>query len=105
MRRCRLNGSDGQHCEDRSGVDPVKRCAAFFVSPVSPDPETRIGTAARALGVDRPCTGVMLTPTPIPNRTHAPSSLQNIRLRSDLANPFTSRCNQRSHWARYLRAG
>jgi hypothetical protein len=34
MGRCRLNGSDAQHCEDRSGVDPVKRCAAFFVSPV-----------------------------------------------------------------------
>ena len=33
MRRCGLNGSDAQHCEDRSGVDPVKRCAATFVSP------------------------------------------------------------------------
>jgi hypothetical protein len=32
MGRCRLNGSDAPHCEDRSGVDPVKRCAAFFVS-------------------------------------------------------------------------
>ena len=27
----------------------ANRCAAFFVSTVSPDPETRIGTAARAL--------------------------------------------------------
>jgi hypothetical protein len=35
-----LNGSDAQHCEDRSGVDPVKRCTALFVSPVSPDSET-----------------------------------------------------------------
>jgi hypothetical protein len=35
MRRCRLNGSDAQHCEDRSGVDPSS--AAFFVSPVSPE--------------------------------------------------------------------
>jgi hypothetical protein len=30
MGRCGLNGSDAQHCEDRSGVDPVKRCAVFF---------------------------------------------------------------------------
>jgi len=32
MGRCGLNGSDAQHCEDRSGVRSVKRCAAFFVS-------------------------------------------------------------------------
>ena len=29
MGRCGLNGSDAQHCEN-SGVDPAKRCAAFY---------------------------------------------------------------------------
>src|SRR4051812_31849118 len=47
MRRCRLNGSDAPHCEDRSGVDPVKRCTAFFVSPVDASvPVERVGRAA-----------------------------------------------------------
>src|SRR5215471_7344216 len=48
MRRCRLNGSDGQQGEDRSGVDPVKALRRFLRFTVAPDFEIRIGTAACA---------------------------------------------------------
>ena len=54
MGRCRLNGSDGQQGEDRSGVDPVMRCAAFFVSPVSLGRRNEIAAAVWAPGVDVP---------------------------------------------------
>jgi hypothetical protein len=54
MGRCGLKGSDGQQGEDRSSVDPENRWRRFLRFTVSPDSETRIGTAA-APGVDRSC--------------------------------------------------
>jgi hypothetical protein len=49
MRRCRLNGSDAQHCEDRSGVDPENRWRRFLRFTVSPDSETAALQCGRAV--------------------------------------------------------
>lgn len=50
-------GTDGSGWVERSDGQRLlaeNRCAAFFVSPVSPDSETRIAAAAWAPGVGRP---------------------------------------------------
>ena len=63
MRRFGLNGSDGQHRRRSFSVDPVKPCAALFVSPVS-NSETRIGGCS---------VGARDMPTPTPTWTGPPS--------------------------------
>ena len=111
MGRCGLNGSDGQQGEDRSGVDPVKRGAAFCVSQVAPDSETRIGAAVWVPGVDvprftRPGRGRGRPVVPVtggrtwtqvraPNRTHAsqPALLQKCpQLAAAAEHPSQLRC-------------
>ena len=64
MGRCGLNGSDAQHSSNffsrfaaklqSPHLQIVKRCAAFFVSPVARDFEIRIGTAVWVSGTCRP---------------------------------------------------
>jgi hypothetical protein len=99
MVRYGLNGSDGQQGEDRSGVDPENRWRRFLRFTVSPDSENAALQCGRRSTVHRS----MLTPTPTwtgpwdhdsrprcgATNTHAPSSLQNIRLSSDAGNPLS----------------
>jgi len=85
MVRCGLNGPDAQHCEDRSGVHPVKRCAAFFFSPVSSERRNEIGAAVCAPGVDVPLSPARIMLTPLKSARSC-RQLQNIRLSADAAN-------------------
>jgi hypothetical protein len=88
------------------------RCAAFSFSPVSSERRNEIATAA-APGVDRSCHRFTCSDNADPhpyldrppgsrvkrrksNRTHAPSSLQNIRLSSYAANPLSRSRNWRA---------
>jgi hypothetical protein len=83
-----------------SARSPKTVGAAFFVSTVSPDSETRIGTAA-APGVDRSChrftRRIMLTPTPTwtsPWATIAPDQRAKSHTRTFIAaeHPSQFRC-------------
>ena len=57
MRRCRLNGSDAQHCEDRSAVRSRKalcgflrgRCFRGALAPVGPVPRGELDIGTRPL--------------------------------------------------------
>src|SRR6266536_4629076 len=103
MGRCRLNGSDGQH-RRRSFQASIPKALRRFIR------FTRVktlkpGSAAALWAPDVGPPRETLTPTPtwtgppshshgaqllqsFSNRTHAPSSLQNIRLSSAAANRF-----------------
>ena len=70
MGRYGLNGSDAQHCEDRSGVIP-KALRRFVRFTLAPDFEIRIGTAVWAPDVGPP--RETLTPTPTWTGTPSPS--------------------------------
>jgi hypothetical protein len=116
MGRCGLNGSDGQQGEDRSGVDPVKRCAAFFVSPMSPDSETAALQCGRPVSTVPPFTRPDTWTRPPVSRVEwdgcriaivpaAADSCKNIRLSADAANPLNRSRNWRADGDGWVGAG
>src|ERR1700746_2995353 len=114
MRRCGLNGSDGQQGEDRSGVDPVKalrrllrfRChrtlkpGSALQRRRAPIERATVSPARIMLTASPTWTGAWGFPTPALTPLRPPagcrSEPQLIRLRSDMANPLNRR---RNSWA------